>query len=178
MRSAALFRSALAFSAILVAAGTLRADVVRVLRLEIPAGAAFRVENLVGRMRARAGSGGQTVVVATIHAESEDLAAGFRLENVGSGDAPNIRVRYPNGVTRIRYRPDEEHSGVGFLRDLFSSFEGEHSYDGRSYRVGSSGGKLLFADVDIDVPRRDAAATFRNCKFIVGVVRLPNVPWS
>src|SRR6185295_4337241 len=82
------------------------AQTTRVLRAEIPvaAGTAFAVENLAGRMTVHAGSGDRVVVVATVHAESGELASRFRLDTLTEGGSPTVRVRYPDGEDEIRYR--------------------------------------------------------------------------
>lgn len=163
MHHAAPIRIAIAVAAALACTVSLSAETVRVLRAEVPEGAAsFRIENLAGRMRVHAGSGQTAVVVATIHAENDSLASRLRLENVGSAASPILRVRYPEGVNSIRYRARDDRHDDGFLARLFSSSEGEHAYDGRTMRVASWGGKALYADVDVEVPRGDVAATFRN----------------
>lgn len=145
-----------------------RAESTRVLRVEVPAGAKrFTVENLAGRMRVRAGTGDRTVVTATVYAETETLASRFRLENVGGAESPALRVRYPEGENSIRYRAPNLHGDSGFLEGIFGSFEGTHDYDGRRMRVRGQGGKLLYADVEVEVARGETDAQIRN---LVGLV--------
>ncbi|MEP6769720.1 MAG: DUF4097 family beta strand repeat-containing protein [Acidobacteriota bacterium] len=144
------------------AAGPLHAEATRVLRFEAPVGA-FAVENLAGRMSIRAGTGDRAVVVATVHAETEALAAAVRLESVkGDGPGQTIRVRYPDGERTILYRGSHG-SNDSFLVGLFTDhFQGKFSYDGRSMQVSSTRGRLLYADVEVEVPARDLEAAFRN----------------
>lgn len=159
--------------ALLVTAPLAAAETTRVLRTEIPAGArVVRIENLVGKMHVRSGTSGHIVVVATIHAETEALASRFRLENVGSTESPTLRVRYPESESSIRYRrPSDSARDGGFFVDLFTSSDEHESYDGRSFRIRSSHGKELFADIDIELPR-EAAATMSN---LVGSVSATDV---
>jgi len=144
------------------AAVPVHAEATRVLRFEASAGA-FAVENLAGRMSIRAGTGDRAVVVATVHAETEALAAAVRLESVkGDGPGQTIRVRYPGGESTIRYRGSHG-SNDSFLVGLFTDhFQGRFSYDGRSMQVSSTRGKLLYADVEVEVPAGDLEAAFRN----------------
>lgn len=150
-------------AAVAAAPAPARAESTRVLRAEVPAGAKrFTIENLAGRMRVRGGTGDKTVVTATIYAETEALASRFRLENVGGAESPVLRVRYPEGESSVRYRAPNLHSDTGFLEGIFGSFEGTHDYDGRRMRVRGSGGKLLYADVDVEVARGETEAQIRN----------------
>lgn len=154
----------LASAALFASATPALPESTRVLRSEVPAGAPFAVENLAGRMRVRTGSGDRAGVVATVHAETEELATRFRLETVSGRDGlPTVRVRYPDGEDSIRYRPARGENDERFLSDLFSdSFDGSHRYDGRKFRVSSSRGRLLYADLDVELPRPDLVAGFRN----------------
>lgn len=152
------------FAALLAGAAVpLHAEATRELRFEVPPGA-FAVENLAGRMTIRAGTSDRAVVVARVHAETEALAAAFRLESVkGEGPGATVRVRYPDGENAIRYRGSHGSDNDSFLRGLFTDhFQGKFSYDGRSMHVSSVRGKLLYADVEVEVPGRDVEAAFRN----------------
>jgi len=140
--------------------------------------AAFAVENLAGRMTVVAGDGDAVVAVATVRAESEALASAMRFEQVRDKDGlPTLRVIYPlDRERRIRYPEagddgaDSDHRGHHeshwFFGFLFSN--SEIKYDDRRVRVGSSSGTLLYADVEVTVPRRAVEATFRN---FVGALR-------
>jgi len=119
----------------------------------------FAVENLAGTMRIVRGEEGVVSVVATVHAESDELAAGVRLERVaGDGGAAALRVRYPPGLHTIRYR--EPHSGRGSWPDLFSYTSVD--YDGSHYRIANGHGKQVHADLEVRVPPRVARALYRN----------------
>jgi Toastrack DUF4097 len=139
----------------------MRAEGVKTLRRELPGASAhaFAVENLLGTMRVTAGGGDAVVVVATIHAENDALASSVRLDEVrGDGGVPTLRVRYPAIHRVLRYpRRDHEHRWDGLV--LFGSGNVER-YDGARYRVSSHRGTLLYADVEVQVPARVAAATF------------------
>ena len=139
------------------------AQTTRVLRAEIPvpAGGTFAVENLAGRMTVHAGSGDRVVVVATVHAESGELASRFRLDTLTEGGTPTVRVRYPDGEDEVRYHEPVRGDHVLFL-DLFSHSESRVRYDGRTFRVSTGHGRLMHADVDIEVPAGDSAGTFRT----------------
>jgi hypothetical protein len=135
----------------LLVAGAACAEVTRTVRATLAADptAQFTVENLVGRMTVTPGDGDEVVAVATIHAESADLADSVNLEQVyGKDDEPTLRVRYP-----IELHSTLRYPGVGH-----SSTE----YDGRRVTVSGSSGVLVYAEVEIRIPRRSVRATFRN----------------
>ena len=123
----------------------------------------FAVENLAGTMEILPGPEGAVSVVATVHAETQALADGMRLERVpGEGGGASLRVRYPEGVRTIRYREpvddDTVQISLGFL--FFSS--NTYHYDGRNYRISTGHGKRVWADLEVRVPPRMTAARFRN----------------
>jgi hypothetical protein len=141
---------ALASTAILTA-GFTYAEVTRTLRVTLAGdpGAPFSVENLAGKMTVLAGDGEAVVAVATVHAESEELAAAICFEQVtGKDGEPALRVRYPlDRHGTFRY-PSAGHSTV--------------EYDGRRVTVSGHRGAMVYADVEIRVPRRAVSASFRN----------------
>jgi hypothetical protein len=138
-------------STALLIAGFSFGEANRSLRVTLVADPAspFSVENLAGKMTVVATDGDAVVAVATVHAESEDLAAAMHFEQVtGSNGEPTLRVRYPlDRHGTIRYRAGG-HSKV--------------EYDGRTVDVSSTGGVMVYADVEVSVPRRALSATFRN----------------
>ena len=136
-------------------------DVSRTIRTELPEAPArgFAVENLAGHMRVTAGAGAALVIVATIHAESQALADAVRIDKVVSGDATTLRVVYPD-VRTVRY-PESTEEGSWPADFLFSS-GGTHSYGGRSVRVSSHRGPIVFVDLEVQVPARGARARFLN----------------
>jgi hypothetical protein len=139
---------------LLAAVGDVRADSTRTLRVQLKnPSAAFAVENLVGHMRVSVGSGDAVVAVATVHAQSDDWAAAMRFEEVsGEHGVPTLRVRYPlDRETSYRY---ENGKGWGGRSDT--------NYDGRHVHVSSKSGVLLYADVEVEVPRHHVEAKFRN----------------
>jgi hypothetical protein len=108
------------------------------------------------------GPGDSVEVVATVHAGSQDLADGVRLERVaGEESAAALRIRYPSGVQSIRYRSPDEHS-VGFGLS-YSTYD----YDGLRYRISSGQGQRVWADLEVRVPARLTRARFHN---LVGLV--------
>lgn len=147
-----MFRRALAVAATaILAAGLAYAETTRTLQATLsgdPA-APFSVENLAGKMTVVAGDGNAVVAVATVHAESEELATAMRFEQVtGKDGEPALRVRYPlDHHGTIRY-PSGGHSTV--------------DYDGHRVTVSSHSGVMVYADVEVRVPRRALSANFRN----------------
>ncbi|MGE5279042.1 MAG: DUF4097 family beta strand repeat-containing protein [Acidobacteriota bacterium] len=146
------------------------AEVTKTLRAQLPAPdlSRFAVENLAGTMRIEPGAEGAVTVVATIHAESQKLADAVRLERVvGRSGTATLRVRYPASVRTIRYRAplDEDAVSINLGLDLFSS--STYHYDGRIYHVASGHGRRLWADLEVHVPPKIAAARFKNLAGLV-----------
>ena len=140
------------------------AETTRTLRAELSPDALghFVVENLAGTMRVVPGSGPSVVAVATIHAEDDDLAKAMKVEQVaGKLGVPTLRVIYPldRGNT-IRY--PGRGSDAGILGKLFGDFNSSMEYDGQRVKVSGNHGVLLYADVEVQVPRHLENATFRN----------------
>jgi hypothetical protein len=135
-------------------------EAVRTLRAELPAGSRFSVENLVGTMRISEGAVPSVTAVATVHAESAALADAVRLERIpGSDGGVTLRVRYPyDKVGTFQYREPGSHDDWTFG---FAS-SSRYDYDGRSVRVSPGRGARLYADVEVQVPRGELAARFRN----------------
>lgn len=156
---AALVVSALGLSA----PPSLAADVQRTLeaRLAGPDLGRFAVENLAGSLRVTGGAGDAVEVVATVHAESQDLADSLRIERViGDDGLPTLRVRYPlDRYTSYRYPGGGEES---WLSGLFGGSGSETRYDGRRVRVSRNRGVLLYADLEVRVPARLGEARFKN----------------
>jgi hypothetical protein len=141
-----------------------RAEATRSLRAHLAgvAGREFAVENLLGTMRVTVGSPDavDVLVVATVHGADDQLASSVRLEEVrGDRGIPTLRVRYPATRRTLRYfDPDARHDDwPGFFS--FGNSDGTR-YDGRTYHVSARRGELLYADVEVRVPPRLAAATF------------------
>ncbi len=144
-RTLALALTALLFGAVSFGEAT------RSLRVTLsgdPA-APFSVENLAGKMTIVASDGASVVAVAAVHAESEELAAAVRFEQVtGKDGVPALRVRYPlDRHGTIRYP-----SGGGSNVD----------YDGHRVTVSSHSGVMVYADVEVRLPRRAVSASFRT----------------
>jgi hypothetical protein len=137
----------------------------RSLRLELAADPAnrFSIENLAGTMRVVAGPGERVEVSATVHAESEELASAVRLERVtGDQDEPTLRVRYPLHHSTFRY--GSGHGAAGEMRwwELLFAGGSDVKYDGRRVRVSPSRGVMVYADVEVRLPRRSVHGRFRN----------------
>jgi len=139
-------------------------EATRTLRAELPSADAARyaVENLAGSMKVTVGSGDKVEAVATLHAESDALAGQVRFERVvGDHGVPTLRMRYPlDGVTEVRYPGGETDGGV--LLGLFHGSSTDTKYDGRHVRINGRSGTLLYADIEVRVPRRTSTATFRT----------------
>jgi hypothetical protein len=135
------------FAFFLLLPSAVPAEIVRTLtaNLEGPP-AVFRVENLLGILTVVPGPPGRITAVATIHAESEELASGMAWEKRGA----ILHLRYPlDRVGRLRYpRLDEE------IPDWLPTFASSTrvEYQGRTARIHRRGGSLLYADVEIRVP--------------------------
>lgn len=138
-------------STTILTAGLAHAEATRSLRVTLAGDPAspFSVENLAGKMIIVAGDGDEVAAVATVHAENEELAAAVRFEQVtGKDGEPALRVRYPlDRHSTIRY-PSGGRSNV--------------DYDGHRVTVSSQSGVMVYADVDVRVPRRAVSASFRN----------------
>jgi len=153
--------------ALAAAVSVASAETTRVVRAELSSDALghFAVENLVGTMKIVPSSGRQVVAVATVHAESDDLAKTIRIEQVsGKLGVPTLRVRYPLQDERtLRYPgPDKHGRSEGFLESWFDGLSTSTEYDGRHVKISSRGGVLLYADVEVQVPRHLDNAAFRN----------------
>lgn len=166
-------RSALPAVLLLACAATAApalAEVTRILRVEVPSPTTGRwaIENLAGSMRVRRGQGPAAVAVATVHAESQELADAMRFEQVtGEQGTPTWRVRYPlDRESSLRYPGSQTISGI--LAPLIGALSGSTlRYDGRRVRIGPNDGVLLYADVEVQLPAGAAGtgaveATFRN----------------
>lgn len=142
------------------------AKATRTLRQEIdPAAGAFMVENLAGTMRVVPGTGTRVVAVATVHAESGDLADAVRFENLVDEKTalPTLRVRYPlDRHSTIRYPRTGGGSDNWFTRLLSTGSGSSTKYDGYKVRVSQGAGVLVYADVEIQLPKTPARATFKN----------------
>lgn len=164
-----LTAAALVSLCLAVPAGPTHAQTTRELRVELSGdpGRPFAVENLAGTMRVTTGTSDAVVAVATVHAESAELAAAMRFEQVtGPKGVPTLRVRYPVDRHRaFRYGGGRSRSGDSWswLEALVGSLGGSNmEYDGRRVSVSSNRGVVLYADVEVQVPRREVDAEFRN----------------
>src|SRR5437867_2031330 len=108
-------------TALLATAAALPAEATRTVRVELSADALghFAVENLVGAMRVVPAAVKTVVAVATVHAETVELASTVKFEQVpGKTGVPTLRVRYPlDDEDVLRYPPRKRESGV--LESLF-----------------------------------------------------------
>jgi putative adhesin len=153
--------SVLALAAAVTAAS---AETTRTLRAELSADAIghFAVENLAGTMRIVPSAGRTVVAVATVHAESDALAGSMKFEQVaGRQGVPTLRVVYPLDEEKtIRY-PGRAKEGR-LLERMFGGSSTSTEYDGHKVKVSETSGVLLYADVDVQVPRHLDNAVFRD----------------
>jgi hypothetical protein len=151
---------------VVAVAGAAGAEVTRTVQVSLRGDTAspFAVENLAGAMTIRAGDGDAVTAVATVHAESQALADAVRFEQVtGESGVPTLRVRYPAEHRTFRYAGgNREWDGGGWLSSLFDGWGNGMSYDGRRIRVSSHQGPLLYADVEVRVPRRAIDGRFKQ----------------
>lgn len=148
---------------LLATAPLFAAETTRTLRVELSdPSAPFAVENLAGRMTVVAGSGRSVVAIATVHAESAELADSVTFEEVeGKNGRPTLRVRYPlDEYGRIKYA--ETGHGNGFLGMFGGNSNTSTRYDGYKVKVSSSSGVEVWADVEVQVPSSGIEATFKN----------------
>ena len=160
-KTAVLFLSVLALLALTSVAS---AETTRTVRAELSADALghFAVENLAGTMRVVPASGRTVVAVATVHAETDALANAVRFEQVaGRMGVPTLRVRYPlDEESSLRYPGRRKEAGM--LDSMFGGSSSNTEYDGHKVKVSERSGVLLYADVEVQVPRHLDNAVFRN----------------
>jgi len=154
-------------AALIATVSSLAAETTRTLKLELSAsaGARFVVENLAGTMRVVPGAGDKVTATATIHAEDAEAAAAMEfVQVVGEEGSPTLRVVYPlSRYGKIRYPGEESDEGFGsFVSDLFGGSNTTTKYAGEKVRISTSSGTLLYADVEVQLPRHSVEAIFRN----------------
>ena len=151
-----------------VAAPAGAAEVTKTLRAELPATTGpFAVENLAGIMKVVPGTGTNVVAIVTVHAESQELADTMRFEKVAGDDGvPTLRVRYPlHSHATLRYPRRGDSTIIDRMIGSGSSTSTE--YDDHRVKVTDNRGVLLYADVEVQVPKTDVGAKFRN---VVGTI--------
>src|SRR5262245_121435 len=102
-----------------------RSETVRTIKTELSGADAsrFAVENLLGTMHVSAGTGSSVEIVATVTAETAELADAVRLERIDGAGPATVRVRYPyDKVSTFKYRePTNE--------DVYIGWSSSDSYD-------------------------------------------------
>jgi DUF4097 and DUF4098 domain-containing protein YvlB len=160
----------LAFAAVVLLQPSVLAETTKTLRFELtpPQTGLYAVENLAGKMEVVAGSSDKVVAVATVHAESEELAGLVRLDQVtGKKGEPVLRVEYPLD-RHTTYRYPTKGSNDSMLSSWFGgSSNTSTEYAGRKVHVSNSKGVLLYVDVTVEIPAGREGA-FRNS---VGALR-------
>jgi hypothetical protein len=145
----------------LTVAGLAAAETTRTLRVQLAGDPSrpFAVENLAGSMRITATDEPSVTAIATLHADSDELANSVRFEQVvNDKGVPTLRVRYPVSRHQVYRYPG---SGSGGFWDAF--FGGNRiRYDGAQVSVNGSRGVLLYADIEVRVPRKAIEAVFKN----------------
>ena len=130
--------------AVVLAASPLRAESTRVLEGELAPSAAgeFSLLNLAGTMTVVPSPGASVRVKATVHAESDELAASLTLtKTTGKEGEPMLLFRYPvDRIDRFRYpaRGQGQDNGV--------------EYSGHKVKISGTEGALLYADLVVEVP--------------------------
>ena len=138
------------------------AEVTRSLTAQIPAGSAWAVENLAGIMTVVQGSGTATVVSATVHAESNELADQVKLEQVaGAKGVPTLRVRYPVGSHQTYRYPKIDGAETSSLSSWFGHGT-QFDYDSQRVKVSGGSGALLYVDLEVQVPAKAAGGSLIN----------------
>jgi DUF4097 and DUF4098 domain-containing protein YvlB len=137
-------------------------ETVRTIRAELSGADAshFAVENLLGAMRIAPGSGTSVEVIATVHAETAELADAVRLERVDhGGGSATLRVRYPyDKVSTFKYREPSDDGGFFFGWSSSESYD----YDGHRIRVNRGKGTALHADLEVRVPSARIQGSFSS----------------
>jgi len=112
-------------------------------------------------MRVVGGAGDTATIVATVHAADDALAGSVRIERVaGDGGLPTFHVQYPDSERSFKYpRHGDGNQGGDWT---FLNFGDGVRYQGHSYHVSRSQGRLLFVDVEIRLPARVSSGQFRN----------------
>jgi len=155
----------LAGGALAAAARLPAAERTKTLKAELtgPEVANFSIENLAGTMRVEAGTEGSVAVVATIHAESQELLDAIRVERVpGDGSATALRVRYPSNLRTLRYRAPVDDDTIQVSLGFLSFSSSRYHYDGRTYRISPGHGKRAWVDLEVRVPPHTERARFQN----------------
>ncbi len=158
-------------------------EVTKTLRGEISATDAFGIENLAGTMKIVPGIGTQVVAIVTVHAETQEIADLVRLEKVNPGGkhvtvslcldddeskahVPTLRVRYPiDAHPTLRYPALS--GGNVMTRALGTGSSTSTTYDDHRVKVTDNRGTLLYADVEVQVPKSEVKGWFRN---VVGTI--------
>jgi len=137
------------------------AEVTKTVKTELGSAEAarFDLENLAGSIRVVAGPGDGVSIVATIHAESEALADSLRFERRSwRNGEPVVRLSWPVEEHReFRYPGGGTNTSLRYAEDG-STESGERL----RIRVSRTSGVLLYADLEVQVPRRAIEAAFYN----------------
>ena len=138
------FNPAVPALAFLIGAGPLRAESTRTLEGELALSdtGAFSLLNLAGTMSVVPAPGRVVRVKATVHAESDALAASVSLtKTTGKDGEPMLLFQYPvDRIDRFRYpaRGQGQDNGV--------------EYSGRKVKISGTEGALVYADLVVEVP--------------------------
>jgi DUF4097 and DUF4098 domain-containing protein YvlB len=138
---------------------TAYAETTRTLRATLSADAiaSFAVENLAGTMTVTGGDAAAVEAIATVHGADDELAGTVAFEQVRGRDGrPTLRVRYPVDDHRTFRYPESGRRTVHYSGGTTAE------YDGRRVKVSSTSGVLLYADVEVRVPRHLADVVFHN----------------
>ena len=151
--------------ALVAAPGVVVAEVTRTVKADLtaPGSGAWFVENLAGTMKVVPGTGSGVVAVATVHAESDAIAALISIEQVDGGKTgPGLRVKYPVDThTMYRYPRGSDGKTSAWL-SWMGAGKSNLKYDGTHVTVSGNDGVLLYVDVEVQVPARTASGALKN----------------
>jgi len=163
MRRSAVLTAVFAVIALAVvsAPGVAAAEVTRTVKADLaaPGAGAWFIENLVGTMKVVPGTGSGVVAVATVHAESDAIAALISIEQVDGGKTgPGLRVKYPVDThTMYRYPRNNDGKSNAWL-SWMGAGKSNLKYDGSHVTVSGNDGVLLYVDVEVQVPARNTGS--------------------
>ena len=161
-------RSLTAATALILALGFsiafVTAEVTRTVEADVPVskGTDLVIENLIGSMKVVPGSGDTVHMVATVHAENEELAGLVSISTKERSGRTHLRVEYPlDKHSTIRLPKGlSVTAGGGFLDRWFGG--GGAKYGDHAVKFRDRKGVLLYADVEVQVPAHELEARFSN----------------
>ncbi len=140
------------------------AEVTRTVDADVPLskGTKLVIENLIGSMKVVPGSGDTVRMVATVHAENEELAGLVSINTKAVDSKTRLRVEYPLDKYSTIRLPEglSVSASSGFLDRWFGG--GGTEYGDHTVRFRDRKGVLLYVDVQVEVPARELEVRFIN----------------